>query len=297
MEFSLALSELQFSAPIFQQQKPLLVFAIVLGLIALGIVAWHMRRNNRRAVAAVAAPLLAAPPLAAAPALLTPGVAPTLAVADVAIAAAGEVAAVAGPAHDGRPELLGLARYPLGDILGVGTYGIAFMAEDRASHRPTTVVVKRANDPVTEQQRREVQILRDIGRHENVVQLLGEFVENDRLHIVMEYAANGNLTDHLRRAIANGMWQPPWAVQLMCDIVRGIEFAHSKGIVHRDIKPANILVSRTGAALLADFGGSRPVHLRHLDPLTHNVGTPIYMSPEVRLVRKQHVFRLCAASQ
>ena len=46
---------------------------------------------------------------------------------------------------------------------------------------------------------------------------------------------------------------------LMFQLLRGLRFAHSHGIVHRDIKPANLLISRACDLVIADFGLARQV--------------------------------------
>lgn len=50
----------------------------------------------------------------------------------------------------------------------------------------------------------------------------------------------------------------------MCDVLRGLEYAHEKEIVHRDIKPANILIGDNGEGKLSDFGLALP-DLKKLD--------------------------------
>ena len=61
-------------------------------------------------------------------------------------------------------------------------------------------------------------------------------------------------------------------------ILQGLAFLHSQGLVHRDIKPNNILVSKDGCCKLADFGTTR--HLDELCKRASYSGTAIYMSPE-----------------
>ena len=55
----------------------------------------------------------------------------------------------------------------------------------------------------------------------------------------MEYLKNGSLEDKA----SGGYISLTLIKKIMCDVLRGLKFAHSKNIVHRDIKPSNILKS------------------------------------------------------
>lgn len=69
-------------------------------------------------------------------------------------------------------------------------------------------------------------------------------------------------------------------IRLLHDVLRGLAYAHDRGVVHRDINPSNIMLSKDGQAKIADFGLAR----YELDPNKSStgaiVGTPRYMSPE-----------------
>jgi serine/threonine-protein kinase len=69
------------------------------------------------------------------------------------------------------------------------------------------------------------------------------------------------------------------ALRIGADILRGLAYAHAKGVIHRDIKPANILLTSEGQAKIADFGIARPVD-SDLTAVGSMLGTPNYMSPE-----------------
>lgn len=70
------------------------------------------------------------------------------------------------------------------------------------------------------------------------------------------------------------------ALHIFKDVLKGLNFAHSKGIIHRDIKPSNILIDRSGCAKIADFGIALMSGVKRKTRTGTNVGTVWYMSPE-----------------
>lgn len=91
--------------------------------------------------------------------------------------------------------------------------------------------------------------------HTNIVKVFeaGE-MEDGKIYVKMEYLKNGSLEDE-----ASGSYVAlTRAKKLMVDILRGLEYAHSKKIIHRDIKPANILIGDSKEGKLSDFGLALP---------------------------------------
>lgn len=73
------------------------------------------------------------------------------------------------------------------------------------------------------------------------------------------------------------------AIKLFKQIVDGCEYLYDRGIFHRDLKPENILI-QDGCAKISDFGLAKLVEeddLKNNSLLRTNVGTPVYMSPQI----------------
>lgn len=135
--------------------------------------------------------------------------------------------------------------------LGSGNFGEVWLAHDRALGVERAVKVippGRLANPKNLFQ--ESQILMS-AQHANVVRVEDAGTLDDgRVYISMEYLKRGSAEDE-----ASGAFMPlRRAKRVMIDALRGLAYAHSRGIVHRDIKPANIMIGNTGAAKLSDFG-------------------------------------------
>jgi serine/threonine-protein kinase PpkA len=113
--------------------------------------------------------------------------------------------------------------------------------------------------------------------HTNIVQVYDFGTTGAGLYLVMEYLPGGDLTSRLR-----GGLHIEALLEVIKDMGRALDFAHSRGIIHRNIKPENILFRDDHTAVLTDFGIAQVVSHDNTPagrPGTV-VGTPQYMSPE-----------------
>ena len=124
-------------------------------------------------------------------------------------------------------------------------------------------------------------------RHPNIVQLFDVVEEGppgNKLYLIMELCAGGDLADALRRA---GPLPEAAAGGLLRQLAAGLRALAEGHLVHRDLKPGNLLLSgplsgAAGAPVLkiADFGFARVVGPARLAATL--CGSPLYMAPEVR---------------
>jgi len=102
-------------------------------------------------------------------------------------------------------------------------------------------------------------------------------VDNEFAYLAMRLLRGGSLSDVLRK----GPLPMPRAADIFTQVGRGLQYAHSKGVIHRDLKPSNILLDDGGNAYLSDFGlakmGGSTINLTKSGNL---VGTPAYVAPE-----------------
>jgi len=113
--------------------------------------------------------------------------------------------------------------------------------------------------------------------HPNIVTIYEVAQEADRHFIAMEFLDGQNLRNELDTA---GFLSPSRAVAIALEVLEGLKFAHSHGVVHRDIKPDNIQILESGQIKLTDFGIARLVFEPNLTMDGQVFGTPSYMSPE-----------------
>ncbi|KAL8131197.1 mitogen-activated protein kinase kinase kinase 18-like [Apium graveolens] len=107
-------------------------------------------------------------------------------------------------------------------------------------------------------------------------------MESNKLmyNLMMEYAAAGTLHDAIRDQ--RGRIQESMIGQYTHQIVQGLEYLHSSGVVHCDIKCQNILITESGAKI-ADFGCAKWTSPDHPEASATMpiAGTPMFMAPEV----------------
>ena len=113
--------------------------------------------------------------------------------------------------------------------------------------------------------------------HPNIVSVFDFGEENGRYFIAMEYLEGQSLRDAMQ---VRGAYPVREALEIVCQILDALAYAHSKKVIHRDIKPDNIHVLPGGQVKLTDFGIARLSDESALTADGQIFGTPSYMSPE-----------------
>jgi serine/threonine-protein kinase len=187
-----------------------------------------------------------------------------------------------------REDLIGTIveeRYRIEQVLGAGAMGCVYRARHTRIGREVAIKILRddlVREPaLVERFEREARIAARL-RHPNLVGVL-DVGEN---LMVMELAAGRCLADLVGAPLPRAR-----VIDLVAQLLRGLEHAHAAGLVHRDLKPENILVERhadgTETARIVDFGiavlrdrDATSPEGRRLTDAGLVVGTPLYMSPE-----------------
>lgn len=179
------------------------------------------------------------------------------------------------------------SRYEEYRFLSQGGMGMVFIARDTILDKK--VVIKLLQSTFDDNQafirfQREAQTSSKLS-HTNIVGTLDfGLTAKNFPYIVMDYIDGESLDDILKR---EGALSEETAVEIACQIARGMSHAHSRGIIHRDLKTANIIISgypQKLHATIIDFGlarrESQGESSGRLTRLGSIIGTPLYMSPE-----------------
>ncbi|XP_030058465.1 fibroblast growth factor receptor 2 isoform X6 [Microcaecilia unicolor] len=191
----------------------------------------------------------------------------------------------------------------LGKPLGEGCFGQVVMAEAVGidKERPKealTVAVKMLKDDATEKDLSdlvsEMEMMKMIGKHKNIINLLGACTQDGALYVIVEYAAKGNLREYLRARRPPGteysfdINRVPEEQLTFKDLVsctyqlaRGMEYLASQKCIHRDLAARNVLVTENNVMKIADFGLARDINNIDYYKKTTNGRLPVkWMAPE-----------------
>ena len=188
-----------------------------------------------------------------------------------------------------QPRLLG-GRYQLGEIIGRGGMADVIAADDIRLGRKVAIKLMRrelAADPLfLARFRREAQAAAGLN-HPTIVavydsgeDIVGTGAEAASLpYIVMELVEGETVRDILRSSKG---FTTERALQVARGVLTALDYSHRNGIVHRDIKPANVMLTKSGAVKVMDFGIARAMsESGHTLTASQTVmGTAQYLSPE-----------------
>ncbi|CAN8070330.1 unnamed protein product [Agarophyton chilense] len=189
-------------------------------------------------------------------------------------------------AHEG-PLLAN--RYRLTQVIGEGAYGVVASAQDVVTDQQVAVKrIKRVLDtyPMATRILRELKFLRLLRGHDNVIEIKDILVPSDRDRFNDTFVVFELMPCDLSRVILSSSPLNPANIKyLMFQLLRGIQYLHTAGVLHRDLKPSNILVDSRCNLKICDFGLARAVFRAENDSdmvlWTDYVATRWYRAPEL----------------
>eukprot|EP01066_Platyproteum_vivax_P017531 Platyproteum_vivax@DN7388_c0_g1_i3.p1 len=183
-----------------------------------------------------------------------------------------------------------IGHYILGKTIGEGTFGKVKLGTHILTGEKVAIKILEKERIVdvadVERVAREIHILKLI-RNPHIIQLY-EIIETPRqLYLIMEYAAGGELFDHI---VASARVEESQACRFFHQIIAGVEKIHEMNVVHRDLKPENLLLDEQQNIKIVDFGLSNTYAESQL--LKTACGSPCYAAPEM-IAGKHYVPSCC----
>ncbi|HEU5176988.1 MAG TPA: serine/threonine-protein kinase [Burkholderiales bacterium] len=178
-------------------------------------------------------------------------------------------------ATNALPAGYALQEYRIEKVLGVGGFGLTYLALDGnlnlkvavKEYLPDDVATRGADQSISPRspdnaehfgwgKQRFLDESRVVAsfRHPNIVRVMRFFEANGTAYMVMEFVEGAALNDWIRtrRPLAQ-----PQLASIVGPLLDGLEVVHKAGFLHRDIKPGNIYIREDGTPVLLDFGAAR----------------------------------------
>lgn len=170
-----------------------------------------------------------------------------------------------------------------------GGFGLVCLVQDKKTHQVYAAKIIHSSE--TEQNK--VMINREIGimirmQHPTIIKFYGysltDFEGKNHVTLLLQYAKNGSLASYLKK-VQNGLadhnYDNTTRQKILIGIARAMMFLHKHNVIHRDLKPDNVLLDDNLEPHVTDFGTSKFYSSGQSNNQTQNVGTAIYMAPEI----------------
>ena len=183
--------------------------------------------------------------------------------------------------------LLLMGRYRAVSLLGQGGFGRTFLAIDEFKPSKPRCVIKqflpevrgkKALKKASELFEREAARLDELGKHQQIPELLAFFNQEERKYLIQEFIDGNDLSKELE---IEGVFSQQKIEELLNDLLSVLEFVHSNNVIHRDIKPENIIRRKKDNKLvLVDFGAAKETIDTNTSAVGTIIGSAAYIAPE-----------------
>lgn len=171
-----------------------------------------------------------------------------------------------------------------GELIGRGSFGSVYLALNVTTGEMLAVKQVVVNDSWNKTSdgldalHKEVETMKDLD-HLNIVQYLGFEQKKNTYSLFLEYVGGGSISSCLK---SFGKFDEPLVKFITQQVLEGLKYLHSNGILHRDLKADNLLLETDGTCKISDFGISK----KSQDIYSNNAemsmqGTVFWMAPEV----------------
>lgn len=167
-------------------------------------------------------------------------------------------------------------KYTVGGVIGVGGFGVTYLAYDKSEERrvavkeyfPRDIAHRAAYDPAViaddaeifdegaEKLFQEAKLVSDFNENPNIVKIYDVFRANNTVYLIMEFLRGKTIREYLCDC---GMLDAPSALYIARSILNALSAMHGANVLHRDISPDNIILCGNGDIKLIDFGAARRV--------------------------------------
>ena len=170
-------------------------------------------------------------------------------------------------------------RYEILEIIGTGGMAVVYKARCHRLNRLVAIKILKDEFSRDEEFRRRFHAEGEavaMLSHPNIVQVYDVSSTDNANFIVMELIDGISLKQYMEK---KGTLNWKETLHFAMQIAKGLEHAHSRGIIHRDIKPHNVMVLKNGSVKVMDFGIARV--MSKSNTLTKEaLGSVHYISPE-----------------